>query len=996
MRPLFQLFSTKFYKITTFCLIIGLGFFVFFHQVAADYYQFTWTSSHTPSGVPPSTQFFALASNSDASYYLAAAANGRLYISVDGGSHWTETRPAGNTDKNWSTVAISDDGSILVAAVSGGRIYLSLDYGDNWAETQPAGNADKNWSAVVISDSGATVAAAVAGGNLYLSEDTGDHWSAAPAPINGSLNWASLAMDASGEVIIGGVQGGHVFMSRNGGDTWVDSLTTNGNWKLVATDPNGETLLAGASGGRLYTWNLATPTWSETQPAGATNQNWSAGTVANDGTTLFAAANPGRFYYSTNEGAVWYETQPDGSANNNWSAIVSTDNGQTVWAAHQTNLLFSGSLALAVPSAPANVTAAVNTVSLQTFEGYPVFKTTEVQNSGTSVFTRAHGNVQIGDKFYIGTRTAPAKVVVFNNPANLSDYDSVTVTGITSFESMTYDSLHHRIYAIANTGVAPQNLRIYSINPDNIHDYIQVVNDASLEGSGAPAIVTDGTYLYGGTNTEDATIFKYRIADWSLVATKIWPGASRVHGASLHIYHDRTEIYLSTVDGFSTIAKINGTDLSYQEYAVGAGAAFTDDIAFRYLDESGGILYAVSEVSNKLYALDTRTMTMTSTTAPAGYGVFIFNNTLYTLGINGYISTFTDFDFDSLKVFGFPGESPNEFFLSSQGRTFFTHWNFIGTGYIKEYQENSSLATTTDFRLSWTESTPETVFKIEKSANGVAYTEVVGDHDSTSYDFSDLLPGTQYWFRITAINGAASSTPTVFTATTAAFTPAPAPLVPSLVSVSTHSNQISLTWSGNTPQYLAKLGTTSSGWTSATSYTFSNLTCGQDYTIKVKGKNSDGVESAYQNFIFHTNACSNGMVSGGGGSTPPPLSPVTPPLTNENLLESTLPSPPTSTVTPTLPPVISPEPSTASSTAYTFKRNLMFGMRGSDVKELQKFLNNHGFPLAKSGVGSSPQETTFFGRLTRAAVQELQKSLHITPVLGNFGFRTRAAVNGWK
>ena len=658
----------------------------------------------------------------------------------------------------------------------------------------------------------------------------------------------------------------------------------------------------------------------------------------------------------------------------------------------------------------------------------------------------------------MGTRTSPAKIVVFNNPNNLSDYDSVSIAGLAAIESMTYDSVNNRIYASADVS-GSDNLTIYSINPDNIHDYTQVVNEVSLPDIGSPGIVTDGTYVYGGTYVAPAVIFKYRISNWSLVASRIWTGAEAVHAAALHVYSDRTEFYLSTSLGDAKIAKVNGSDLSYEEYNAGVGLGLSDDIAFKYLDETGGLLYLGAEFANDSYVLDTRTMTMTTFDAPRSYGNFIYNNDLYVMGNQGYIAKYIDLDLDSPRLYKLIGEIPNEFFHSSSGKKFFTNWST--PGYLKEYSETSTLSTSSSVTLSWTESTPDVSFALYVSTNGISYT-FDGSSSDPTYTFTNLTPGTPYWFKIVAVNGSESSTPTIYTATTASFTPATLPTIPTLVSQSVTGTSISLDWSGNGSQYLVKQGSTSSGWIGATSYTFSNLVCGHEYAIKLKAKNSDGVESDYLTTYISTSPC-----PGGGGivSVPPQAGNgedvdfiinngegVT---SNRELLISMNADPevvksfsisldkdftgsallsyiPKTTfmlpdvtniytvyvryysVTGTVSKVMSKQIHYNSSKKVTipdsieqtinsrtqgndkqnfFKRNLMFGMRGTDVKALQSFLNTNGFPLAYTGVGSHSHETEFFGRLTRAAVVTFQKAKQITPTLGNFGSITRSYIN---
>lgn len=83
----------------------------------------------------------------------------------------------------------------------------------------------------------------------------------------------------------------------------------------------------------------------------------------------------------------------------------------------------------------------------------------------------------------------------------------------------------------------------------------------------------------------------------------------------------------------------------------------------------------------------------------------------------------------------------------------------------------------------------------------------------------------------------------------------------------------------------------------------------------------------------------------------------------------------------------------SASTKYTFTRDLELGMSGTDVKELQKFLNGNGFTISASGVGSSGNETTLFGSLTKAALVKFQTANKISPAAGYFGPTTRGVVN---
>lgn len=78
---------------------------------------------------------------------------------------------------------------------------------------------------------------------------------------------------------------------------------------------------------------------------------------------------------------------------------------------------------------------------------------------------------------------------------------------------------------------------------------------------------------------------------------------------------------------------------------------------------------------------------------------------------------------------------------------------------------------------------------------------------------------------------------------------------------------------------------------------------------------------------------------------------------------------------------------------FVFLNNLQSGMIHSDVKELQKYLNTHGFPVALSGAGSLGNETEKFGALTKQALIKFQQAKGITPAVGYFGPITRGLIN---
>ncbi len=85
--------------------------------------------------------------------------------------------------------------------------------------------------------------------------------------------------------------------------------------------------------------------------------------------------------------------------------------------------------------------------------------------------------------------------------------------------------------------------------------------------------------------------------------------------------------------------------------------------------------------------------------------------------------------------------------------------------------------------------------------------------------------------------------------------------------------------------------------------------------------------------------------------------------------------------------VITPAPG-----GYQFTRDLELGDTGEDVRQLQKYLNQHGYLVATSGAGSPSNETTYFGPATKAALIKFQQANNL-PTIGYFGSLTRAVFN---
>ena len=137
--------------------------------------------------------------------------------------------------------------------------------------------------------------------------------------------------------------------------------------------------------------------------------------------------------------------------------------------------------------------------------------------------------------------------------------------------------------------------------------------------------------------------------------------------------------------------------------------------------------------------------------------------------------------------------------------------------------------------------------------------------------------------------------------------------------------------------------------------------------------------------VFTFTVTENPTAASGPGA--PSDSSVIPPLNGT----TTTPAP-TSTVTTTTTSTSGPTttPNGPSAPIPPFVKDIRPRTHGSDVKNLQVFLNTHGFSLATEGAGSPGAETDFYGAKLTAAVIKFQKANHIVPVSGMVGPITRA------
>lgn len=312
--------------------------------------------------------------------------------------------------------------------------------------------------------------------------------------------------------------------------------------------------------------------------------------------------------------------------------------------------------------------------------------TATVTNASPAAFAYAHGTVQAGDRFIVGTADragnpyASNKVFMFTDPRFVDRYVTVLLPHRGDIETMAYDQAAGKAYfLLTGTGA----FELYGFDVSTLYLY-EVASSTTLNPGQKPAIVTDGTYVYGITNTSPSSVFKVKIADGS-IAVSPKGHISSGHSAAIGIYPDRTELYFGggmgnqfEKDDAATLAPLAQADLS--------PCALTDDMPFEKADSQGGYVYVGCEIQPYGYRVHTSDLSADRFLLPgSSLGLFVFGDDLYNAAEDGSIDVFPHQDLGVLQRFHVASSSlidahgqevePNELFWSdATERLYFTAW----------------------------------------------------------------------------------------------------------------------------------------------------------------------------------------------------------------------------------------------------------------------------------------------------------------------------------
>lgn len=262
---------------------------------------------------------------------------------------------------------------------------------------------------------------------------------------------------------------------------------------------------------------------------------------------------------------------------------------------------------------------------------------------------------------FAGGRTKPAKIIRFNNPEDLTDFDAIALTGIGNFEEpdqILYSEYTNKVYAImSDFDYTETKNAVVEIDPVTLA-YSRVINDtisgADLLGGSIATII--GKYLYIANGYYSPKIKKYDLDTYTQVATYTIVdadnGAHALESDGTYIYvtssfHSNSHFIVKLDQNLNFIERLT-LDLGAYSAAV---SGFTDDFVV-----CGDYIYAATEntVNSYIVKVDKNDMsnyTLLDFSIPTISGLdcmFTDGTYIYASGISGI---FFKFDPQTEKAF---------------------------------------------------------------------------------------------------------------------------------------------------------------------------------------------------------------------------------------------------------------------------------------------------------------------------------------------------------
>jgi hypothetical protein len=721
-----------------------------------------------------------------------------------------------------------------------------------------------------------------------------------------------------------------------------DELGYNNGWCSIASDVDGSSIFAAVSYGRIFNSADSGATWAESRPAGDVDKDWRSIASDDDGSNLIAAVYNGRVYISTTSGATWAESLPAGDINEKWTMVASDADGSNLIAVINYGWVY------------------ISTTSGATWvERRPAGN---VKKNWSAVASDADGSNLIATvsngRTYISTTSGAVWAESF--PAGDTDQDWKYVASDADGSNLIAAVFIGRLYTSADAGVTWVERRPAG---DFDKNWQSVASDA--DGSNLVAAAYGGR-LYISENSGVGWTEKYPVGNdnqnWYSVA-------SNNSGSRLAAAVNGGQLYLGVLDEAApTLTSISLASDNADTVMAKAGDTITLSFAANenlgtaaVVFKSGGAAVLNSVALASTTGKDWTASYLVDSSDVEGDVTFTLN--FVDLAANNGVEAIETTDDTAVTVDltapGEPSASPvAETYYSSQSVVL----NAVGASSIR-YSIDGSIPSCSS---GWIYSAPIRVSS-SKTVKAIACDNAGNASAVVSFAYVILLDSGagSTAFSLPAAIGGGEKTVDIPMGGRENVNLLNAGSVNILAYIGSQAELTVLTSQFKTEQHTLKISEVDLAGNTITLQIWS-----EPQTVKLALKESARIDldndkipdllisfaNVYVNRIELT--VSQLVIKGGEG---PAIK---------------------------IKETVSPE-----KPRYVFKKSLWFGQSGPDVRELQKYLNNHGFAVSQSGFGSSGNETNYFGALTRQALANFQKANRIFPAVGFFGPKTRAAVN---
>ncbi|MBT3222390.1 MAG: hypothetical protein HN348_25235, partial [Proteobacteria bacterium] len=297
------------------------------------------SSGYTGSGI------LQLAVDSNKNGRVVAGVHSGIYLSSDYGDNWTSLYPKGG----WQTVAIDPaDGDIIIAAAADGILMRTTDGGTSWDEVMQRIGDEATWRGTTfVPNDPSTIFTGSSSLNLpdlgtvdpgaegvFRSEDSGATWAEVNDGTSEGANIRNMACSPDGNILFAATSNKGVLKTTNGAQSWSDASNglPDAQFISIAMDPNdGNVVLAGTFMSGLYRTGDGGQSWSAVATGVPAEATVRAIVFHPTESNVYAGDSRSGVYESTDSGQSW-ELINDGFLNRSNNALAIAADGRWLYS----------------------------------------------------------------------------------------------------------------------------------------------------------------------------------------------------------------------------------------------------------------------------------------------------------------------------------------------------------------------------------------------------------------------------------------------------------------------------------------------------------------------------------------------------------------------------------------------------------------------------------------------------------------------------------------